>query len=531
MDSASVRRLPGTESATAAIWSPDSQSIAFLGDWTLRRIALGGGPPIAIAKVPDADLFDGGAWSERGVILLGCRCGLDRVDVATGEVKRLRAIDKAAKETGFGSPQFLPGGERFLYQVVSDDPARQGTYVSSLARPEERTQLLKIAGKAVYAPSTRGHPGYLLWTADQTLMARPFDADSLTFEGEAVAIAENISFSDLSTQQYSWERAAFWVSTNGLLVYSPAVEPPHAKLPLAWVDRNGKVLGDLGPEGPYNALAVSPDGRRAALTRQGIRRTAEPSSDIWLWDAATDAISKATFNPATDENPVWSPDGQQIAFSSNRERLYQVYRKNVSGAGDEERITNVPRNTDPLAWSPDGRYLVYRQLNPGTGWDLMLVALAGDRKPVVLLQSPESDSDARFSPDGRYLAFHSRMNGSALEVFVQAFRGDGQPGLVGERLQISNNTGSGPVWSRSGREIFYFQPSDGKQMSATVHLSPTLRVERPRELFPSPMSVGGLHTYDVSADDQRFLMVLKRRRAPDPLHLNVVTNWHRLLSH
>ena len=103
LESATVRLLPGTEAATAAIWSPDSQSIAFLGDRTLRRVALGGGPPITIAKVPDADLYDGGAWSDHGVVLLGCGCGLDRVDVATGDVKRLRAADKAAKERGFSS--------------------------------------------------------------------------------------------------------------------------------------------------------------------------------------------------------------------------------------------------------------------------------------------------------------------------------------------------------------------------------------------------------------------------------------------
>ena len=221
-------------------------------------------------------------------------------------------------------------------------------------------------------------------------MARPFDADSLTFGGEAVAIAEHVAFSDLSTQQYTWERAAFWVSTNGLLVYAPAVEAPRAKMPLAWVDRNGRILGDVAPEGPYGAIAVSPDGRRAALTRTGIRRTAEPNGDIWLWDFATEAMSRLTFDPATDENPVWSPDGQQIAFSSNRDRFYQVYRKNASGAGDEERITNVARNTDPLAWSPDGRYLVYRQQNPGTGWDLMAVPLFGDRKPEVLGSRPRA---------------------------------------------------------------------------------------------------------------------------------------------
>ena len=160
--------------------------------------------------------------------------------------------------------------------------------------------------------------------------------------------------------------------------------------------------------------------------------------------------ARITFGPTADENPAWSPDGKQLAFSSDRDGFFQLYRKDASGAGEEERLTNEPkRHQDPLHWSPDGRYLVYRQLNPGTGWDLMLLPLQGDRKPIVLLQTPESDSDARFSPDGRWIAYHSRLNGRSVEVYVQGFSGDGKVGLTGTRLQISDG-GAGPLWG-SGR--------------------------------------------------------------------------------
>jgi serine/threonine protein kinase len=52
------------------------------------------------------------------------------------------------------------------------------------------------------------------------------------------------------------------------------------KLPLAWVDRNGKFLGDAVPKGPYNAIAISPDQQQVALTRRGIRRSPEPNGDL-----------------------------------------------------------------------------------------------------------------------------------------------------------------------------------------------------------------------------------------------------------
>ena len=81
---------------------------------------------------------------------------------------------------------------------------------------------------------------------------------------------------------------------------------------------------------------------------------------------------------------------------------------------------------DPLDWSPDGRFVGGAgRIDPKTGWDLMLLPVHGERKPVVLLQTPDSDSDARFSPDGKWLAYHSLMNGRSVEVSVQAFRGDG----------------------------------------------------------------------------------------------------------
>jgi serine/threonine protein kinase len=529
-DSAKARLLPGTEDATAAMWSPDSRTVAFVASHTLKRIEIAGGPPVKVADVPSADRFDSGTWSADGIILLACSCGLERVAVASGEVTRLRAVDKAANEKAYSSPQFLPDGDRFLYFVASDDAKVQGVYVSSLSRPDQRTLLLNTAAKAMYVPRSGGAGGHLLWITDQTLQARPFNADSLTFDGGPTAIAEGLSFSDLSTQMYSLERAAFWASATGLLVYAPAVVPSYAKLPVSWVDRNGRIVGDAVPEGPYNAIAISPDQHQLALTRRGIPRSAEPNGDLWLWNVERETMTRATFHPATEENPVWSPDGQQIAFSANRDgTYYQVYRRSASGTGDDERLTNVSAHTDPLAWSPDGRFVVYRQMNRGTGWDLMALPLDRRREPIVLLQTPESDSDARFSADGRFLLYHSRLNGRTIEVYLQALRGDANIGLVGERLQVSNNGGAAPLWRRDGREVYYHS-LDGKIMAVNVQLAPAPRVERPRELFQANMVANRLHAWDVTADGQRFLMVLNARSTPEPLHLNVVTNWQRRLE-
>ena len=525
LGSLEARILPGTEGGTAPVWSPDSRSIAFMAEKKLKRVEIAGGPPVTLADVPRADPNHPGAWSRDGVILFGCPCGLDRVAATGGTVTTLRAVDKTIKETFYGAPQFLPDGNRFLYFVGAEDRKVQGVYASSLTDPKTRTLILNTSAKAVYVPPRAPYSGYLLWMENQTLQARRFNADSLQLEGDPISIAEGVALTgDASV------RAAYWTSDAGVLLYAPYVDPPDAKLPLAWIGRDGKPLGDAAPEGPYNAIALAKDDQRVAVTRRGLPRTSEPNGDIWLWDFGRHVTTRITFGAKTDENPVWSPDGQQIAFASDRDgRYFQLYRKNSSGAGDEERLTNLEKHQDPLDWSPDGRYLVYREMNRGTGWDLMLLPLEGDRKPITLLQTPESDSDARFSPDGRWLAFHSRLNGSTLEVYVQAFSGTGTVGLTGPRVQVSNGMGGAPLWRRDGRELYYQTVGTGKIMAAGIQLSPRLQAERPRELFSADISTERLHPIAVTSDGGKFLAVLNARTKPQAPRLNVMTNWRARL--
>jgi eukaryotic-like serine/threonine-protein kinase len=523
LDSLAARALPGTEGASAPVWSPDGQSIAFMAQRKLKRLDLDSDTPVTLADVPRADPNHPGAWSPTGLIVFGCPCGLDTVPASGGPSTLIRKVDPAIKETAYGAPQFLPGGDRFIYFVSSPDPKVRGAYASSLADPSQRTLILNTSSKAVYVPPRDGRPGALLWLENQTLQARSFDAASLQFQGDPIAVAENVA---VAGQGQGSQQAAYWTSPGGLLLYAPAVLE-QAQRPIEWFSRDGKRLGEVAPEGPYNAIALSRDEQRVAVSRHQVPRTTDSDDDIWVLDVARKADSRITFGAKSDENPVWSPDGRQIAFSSDRDgQYYQLYRRDSSGAGEEERLTNAPRHMDPLAWSPDGRYLVYRELNAKTNWDLMLLPLQGDRTPIVLLQTPASDADASFSPDGKWLAYHSRMNGAGLEVFVQAFSGDGTIGLTGSRYQISTvGGGKGPLWRGDGRELYYNSDTGGRMMASTIRFVPGFQAERPRELFQADLNDTTLHPKAVTADGAKFILVLKPRQKPPEPRLTVLTDW------
>ena len=74
-------------------------------------------------------------------------------------------------------------------------------------------------------------------------------------------------------------------------------------------------------------------------------------------------MSRLTFDAARDGLPVWSPDGRQIVFGSLREQgVAQLYRKDASGGGQEERLTDGPNDKMPLDWS--GEFILYREWDP-----------------------------------------------------------------------------------------------------------------------------------------------------------------------
>jgi Tol biopolymer transport system component len=313
--------------------------------------------------------------------------------------------------------------------------------------------------------------------------------------------------------------AAFWTSDAGLLVYRTG--DVNVKGKLIWMSRDGKPLGEAGKEDRYGSFRISLDGKRVAMGRYDDSGNA----DIWVFDVDREVPNRLTFDPSQEGIPVWSPDGRQIAYFSARSGVRQIYRIDAGGGGQEEQLTNSPSGiTAVYDWSRDGRYLLYVESDPKTGSDIWALPLEGERKPIVVLQTPFSEISPQFSPDGKWVAYQSNESGRN-EVYVRAF-----PVSSGQ-WQVSSEGGMRPKWRADGKELFFLGPHGDKVLAAGIRVvGATVQMDKPRELFPvSPIPDSLLAPYDVTADG-RFLMWQPSTAAQRPAPLTVVTNWQARLK-
>ncbi|MBA2525783.1 MAG: serine/threonine-protein kinase [Pyrinomonadaceae bacterium] len=508
LDSLSAQALPGTEGVTAVsvFWSPDSRFIGFFAGGKLKKIDASGGPPQTLC---DAGINRGGTWNRDGVIVFatGTSGPLYRVSASGGDPVPVTTLDQSRFETSHRWPYFLPDGRHFLYFVRSNKAESGGIYIGSLDSKETR-HLLPTALNAVYAP-----PGFLLFLRNETLMAQRFDADKLELTGEPSPVADHVAYN------LGLGRATFAVSENGVLAFRNG--GGQTNLPL-WFDRGGKQIGSLGEAGTYFTLWLSPDERRAAADRMD-KQTG--TTDIWLFDVLSGIPSRFTTDPASDSNPLWSPDGSRIVFTSGREGVSNLYQKIASGLGNEEVLLKSSETKEPDDWSSDGQFIVYQTSNPKTKWDLWVLPMSGERQPFPFLQTEFNEQQAQFSPDGKWIAYTSDESG-APEVYLQTF-----PASAG-KWRISTGGGGQPKWRRDGRELFYIA-ADRKLMAVDVKLGATFEAGVPKALFGTrvlTLTDNFRNHYAVTADGQRFLInsnVEETSIAP----ISVVVNWTADLKH
>ncbi len=251
----------------------------------------------------------------------------------------------------------------------------------------------------------------------------------------------------------------------------------------------------------------------------------DQESDIWVWDLGRTTLTRVTFDPAFDISPVWTPDGRLI-FSSDRAGARNLFWQAADSTGAVERLIDSPNVKHPSAVSPDGARLIFTEITPKTGEDVMQVELDGTRRVTPLVQSPFTERNGIISPDGRWLAYEANDSGQ-FEISVRPF-----PAVNSGHWQVSTGGGSRPLWARSGQELLFLSPTGelmrvGVERSATWAASTPTKVLDPGDYYSGVGDYSG-RTYDISPDGQRLLRIKEAGGADQtaaPASLIVVQHW------
>jgi len=510
LDSIEAKPIANTDAAQQPFWSPDSLTVGFFADNKLKKVDINGGPIQSLCNVPGQNF--GASWNAEGVILFGSSetKGLQRVSSAGGVPVQVTSV-REGRESSHLWPRFLPGGEYFLYQAFFPSPTDRTIQIASLRSAEPRELFKSEFGVELAAPDQ------LLFLKEGALLSQRLDMTTLSLQGEPAGVAEAVGATVNG-------RAGFSVSQNGVLVYRSGrtmAEP----LQLAWVNREGKQLGTVGPPAVYRGVDLSADGGQIATHQEETGET----GDIFLVDARTSGapFRRFTFDPARhNASATWSPDGRFVYYSKVAPSSVALFRRDAAGIAIEEKLFDATSSVAPMSVSPDGQWLLYQQGAGGSGGSLWTLPLTGERKPVRFATDNTPKALGQISPDGRWVAYSAILPGS-IQIQVQSFP---TPGTV---FQVTTAGGSRPRWRHDGKELFYHSPT-ASLMSVPVQSSGgALQFGTPQRLFDTRLENYGHAApflyYSVSPDGQRFLMprsVSSQNTSPNALPLTVVLNWN-----
>jgi len=476
LDGFDTRNIPAAAGAASPTFSPDGQWIAFSSEGELKKVALAGGDPVRLGELPTES--PGIAWGADGFIYYTptWNSGLFRIPEEGGSPERLTEPDEAAHEPFHYWPSLLPDGRRVLFTIFGS----KGTADGKIALLDLATRKVTVVGPGVAARFVAS--GDLVFFRHGFWLAAPFDPGA----GRLVGPERRVLGAARPPDPVGSREQILSFSTGGRLAYiaSPtSFSTPYSQL--AWIDRSG-AIERLPFEGAHNrdGHALSPDDRRAAVTVLH-----EGEKQVWVYDLERGTSERWT-RDGQNLNPVWSPDGSRLMFTSLLRGNFDLRLASTEIPGPPVDLVTSPVDDNQGAWTPDGATFVYGRASPETGLDLWVRKVDESGPGRALVVTPQDDEDPQVSPDGRWLLYRSDQ-----EFYVTSFP------ETGERTKIATGVAWGG-WSPSTPEIFVTTAGRFDALRYET-AGGRFRVLGEQSLFEVPRSWGLV--FAVAHDARRFL--------------------------
>jgi eukaryotic-like serine/threonine-protein kinase len=203
-----------------------------------------------------------------------------------------------------------------------------------------------------------------------------------------------------------------------------------------------KSIGDMSP-------AFSPDGKSIAF----LRALSTGVTEVFVAPVHGGEARRITNDNRNAQSVAWTFDGRWLVFASDRRRNLALWRVRSKG-GEPERLAAVPENSIDATFARDGRMAYAQRFRDGNIWR---VDTDGRSPPVKVISSTQYDSSAQYSPDGSRVAFRSNRSGSN-EIWVSDATG---------RIPVQLTHYGGPLtgtprWSPDGMSVAYDTRAEGQ---------------------------------------------------------------------
>jgi tricorn protease len=245
--------------------------------------------------------------------------------------------------------------------------------------------------------------------------------------------------------------------------------------------------------------APSPDGSQIAFSYQG---------DIWVVPAEGGRALRLTVHEAYDYMPRWSPDGREIAFSSDRFGNDDVFVI-PAGGGEAERLTFMSADDVVCDWTPDGKAILFSSRRDWRAHRVPVIYQVPRTGGTPTVFMPEFGNEGAVSPDGSRLAF---TTGYRNYWWRKNYRGAGNNDILiwnrktGEYRKLTDHPGNDahPMWSGDGAALFYMTDASGSDNIWRVDIDSgeknPLTAQDGRLRYPSISADGSLIAYEYEAD-------------------------------